>query len=124
MTSGDWNGTLAVVGSVIALIVIVGIVAKLIDLRRRREAEAVALQSRLSDALLTDAPLHAAPVIPTVSIPWTGSPITVEVSGDLPSAEVRDSVLRLIRRETAHLSSVEIEDKLLILPPIRVARAA
>jgi hypothetical protein len=46
------------------------------------------------------------------------------VSGDLPSAEVRDSVLRLVRRETAPLQSVEIEDKLLILPPIRAARAA
>ena len=94
-------------------------------LSRKREADAIGLQSRLSDALLTDRALQSAIVTLTVHTPmWKRSPLIVEVRGDVPSAGLRDAVLRVVQREATQLkSNVEIEDKLLIVPP-RTSRTA
>ena len=43
---------LVVVGTFIALVVIVGVIAKVHGVRQRREEEGLTLQSRLGDALL------------------------------------------------------------------------
>jgi hypothetical protein len=55
---------------------------------------------------------------------WKRSPLIVEVRGDVPTAELRDAVLRVVQREATQLRpDVEVEDKLLIVPP-RPARSA
>jgi hypothetical protein len=105
---------------VVAFLVALVVAVKLFDARRRRNDEAVALQSRLADALMTDPSLHAASVSPTVHVPISrGSPVIVEVSGDVPSPEMRDLVLRKVTQEVSDLvHRVQVEDKLLVLPPI------
>jgi hypothetical protein len=124
--TGTWGGTLFVVGAAIALVLIIGVIAKMYDLRQRWEAEAISLQSRLSDALLTDRNLEGLAVTPTAHVPlWTGSPVTIEVSGEVSSPELKERVLRVVERETRYVrSDVEVEDKLLIRPPIAARRAA
>ncbi len=69
---------------------------------------------------MTDPSLKSATVTPTVHVPISrGSPVIVEVSGDVPSPELRDVVLRKVRQEVSDLlPRVQIEDKLLVLPPI------
>jgi hypothetical protein len=120
-----WSGTVILGLTAVAVVVILGVVAKLYDRRQKREADAIGLQSRLSDALLMDRALQGAIVTPTVRAPvWKGSPLTIEVSGDVPTPELRDTVLRVVRREALqYRPDVEIEDKLLIVPA-RTARVA
>jgi hypothetical protein len=100
--SGDTATTLAVVGVVAGLLIIVGIGVKMFDLRRKRQAEAVQLQAQLSDALLREGDMS---ITPTAHIPlWAGGPVTVEVSGPVPrSPEGREAALQLVEREAARI---------------------
>ena len=109
-----------ILGIIAAFLVALAMAVKIFDARRRRSDEAVALQSRLADALMTDPSLKSATVTPTVHVPISrGSAVIVEVSGDVPSPELRDIVLRKVRQEVSDLlPRVQIEDKLLVLPPI------
>jgi hypothetical protein len=108
---------LIVAVSVVLAIVIVA--ARLHDLRNRRETEALALQSRLSDALLTDRAFQGTTVTATVHAPLRQSaPLRVEVSGQVPSQDLRAMVLRRIQREAAQAGrAVEIEDRVMVLVP-------
>jgi hypothetical protein len=120
---GGWGATVFVL-AVLAMIVIMAAIAKYHDLRNRRETAALALQSRLSDALLTDQALDGLAVTPSVHVPMSGSPAIVEITGEVPSPDAREQVLRAVSREAqAVRADVEIEDRMLVLPPVR-ARAA
>jgi hypothetical protein len=121
--AGGWGAAMFVL-AILALIVILGALAKYREMRNRREADALALQSRLSDALLTDQAFHGLAVTPTVHIPWSGSQAIVELTGHVPSPEARERALRAVKREAQSLwADVEIQDRLLVLPPLG-ARAA
>ena len=119
---GLWS---AVVLGLAALVLIVAM-AKFFDLRRRRESEGVQLQAQVSDALLRDRALLGVSVTPTAHVPmWAGSPAVIEVSGDVPSPELRETVLRLVRQEASRVrSEVRIEDRISVLPPRPLARVA
>jgi hypothetical protein len=99
MTNG--SGAFMVAALVVALLIAVGVMVKLYDLRRKREDEAVALQARLSDALLADPSLSSLPLVPTVRIPMRGSPVTVEIVGTVPRPEFRQAAVDLVVREAA-----------------------
>jgi hypothetical protein len=99
MTSG--SGAFMVAALVVVLLVAVGVMVKLYDLRRKREDEAVALQARLSDALLAEPSLSSLPLVPTVRIPMRGSPVTIEIVGTVPRAELRQAAVDLVVREAA-----------------------
>src|SRR5262249_12956860 len=79
-----WSGTVLLALTMIALLIILGVVARLVDRRRKREADAIGLQSQLSDMLLMDRTLPNAAVTTTVHAPmWKRSPLIVEVRGDV-----------------------------------------
>lgn len=120
------GGMLVVAAVAIGIIVILGVIAKVYDRKGKREAEAVALQARLSDLLLTDRSLDGASVTPTVHAPlWGRIRMIVDVTGDVPSPEVRDLVIRRVRQEAEVIGrDVEVEDKLMVLPPVSRIRAA
>lgn len=119
------GGTIAMLAVLAGLIVIVAIGVKLYDLKRKREADAVHLQAQLSDALLREPSLYGSPVTPTVSVPmWAGTPAVIDVTGDVPSQEVREASLRIIRSEASRVrSDFTIVDKMNIAakPMTRVA---
>jgi hypothetical protein len=118
------GGAALVVLAVLSLVVILAVVAKYRDLRNRREAHALALQSRLSDVLLTDQVLHGFGVFPTVHIPLSGSRAIVQLTGHVPSPEAKLWVLRAVKREAQSLwAEVQIQDRLLVLPPLRTHAA-
>jgi hypothetical protein len=89
-----------------------------------REAEAVQLQARISDALLRDSAFFGLPITPTARVPLLkGSPATVEVAGQVPSPAMRDGVFRVVRAEAARIRpDVVIEDRVAVVPTM--ARAA
>lgn len=112
-------------GLVMALIIAVGVAVKVYDVRRKREDEGVALQSRLSDALLGDPSLAGCPVTPTVHVPFSRrSPTTIALTGTVPSGARRDTVMQLVQAVAMPFeSNYEIEDRL-IVDPRMIRRAA
>jgi hypothetical protein len=99
---------------VIGLLVIIGIGVKLYDLKRKREVEAVHLQARVSDALMREPDLINLAVTPTAHVPWwSGTPARLEVTGRVPTPEMRDQVLRLVEREAKQVRpDVTLVDRL------------
>jgi len=119
------SGTaIAAVVVVVGLLVIIGVAVKLFDLRRKRESEAVQLQAQVSDALLRDPSLAGLPLTPTARVPiWTGSPATIDITGQVPNDLVKEVALRLVRDEAFRIRpDVQIEDRLSVVPTM--ARAA
>jgi hypothetical protein len=109
---------------VVAVLVFLGITVKLLDLKRRRESEAVQLQAQISDALLREETVFGLSVTPTAHVPlWSGTPATLELRGQVPSPEAKDAVLRLVRREAARVRpDFHVEDEVAVVPSM--ARAA
>src|SRR2546427_12707494 len=107
---------------ILGLLVVVGIAVKLYDRKRKRDAEAVRLQAQVSDALMRDARLAGLVLTPTAHVPtWGSGSATIEISGEVPDATLRDVVLRVAREEAARLRpDVEIQDRL----PVRRTVAA
>jgi len=124
-TPGGGGGTaIAAVIVVAGLLVVIGLAVKLFDLKRKRESEAVQLQAQLSDALLREPSLAGLPLTPTVHVPmWTGTPATIDVTGQVPRPELKDLALRLVSDEASRIrSDIKIVDRLSIVPT--AARAA
>jgi Zn-dependent protease with chaperone function len=122
------RGGMDVILAAAILVAVIGVTlavtVKLLDLRRKRESQAVQLQAQISDALLQDAALVGLAVTPTVEVPlWRGSPVRVDVAGQVPTPEARLAVLRTARAEAARLRpNVDVRDRLVIGPG--AARAA
>lgn len=77
--SGEEGGWM-VFGFVIAMVVIFAIAGRLLDLKSKREADAVHLEAQISDALLRDPRLCRLPVAASVRLPvWRRSPVTIKV---------------------------------------------
>ena len=119
----DGSGWIMASILVFGLLVVVGALVKVFDLRRKREAEAVHVQAQISDALLRDPNLFGLPVTPTAHAPlWSGTPMAVEITGEVPSAAARESVLRIAWAEAQRIRpDVEVRDRLTVHAAARVA---
>jgi hypothetical protein len=120
-------GIIAAFFLVMALIIAVGVAVKAYDVKRKREDEGIALQSRLSDALLNDPSLAGYPVTPTVHVPFSRhSPLTITLTGTVPSGVKRDKVMPLVKQLAMPYDGdykYEIDDRLLVDPQM-IRRAA
>jgi len=119
----EGGGFLVAAALVIGLLLVIGVVVKLYDLRRQREAEAVHLQAQISDAMLRDPSLFGLPVAATAHAPlWSGTPVTIELAGEVPDPGMREAVMRIARSEAQRIRpDVEILDHLTVRLPARVA---
>ena len=110
--------TAVVVASILAVLVILGALIKMLDLKRKRDGEAIVVQARISDAVLRDPRLFSLPITPTAHVPlWKGSPVTVEVGGHVPSEDLRQAAIHLVEREASQLGpDVRIESKIGVEP--------
>jgi hypothetical protein len=119
------GGLIALLGLLLGLAVLVGLTVKVIDRKRRREEEAVLVQAKVSDALLTDPTVGNLPVTVTAHVPfWSGSPVTVDVVGRVTRPDQREAVIRLVMREVEALRpDYRLVDRLAVEPAV-VARAA
>jgi hypothetical protein len=120
-------GIIAAFLLVMVLIIAVGVAVKVYDVKRKREDEGIALQSRLSDALLSDPSLAGYPVTPTVHVPFSRrSPLTITLTGTVPSGMKRDKVMPLVKQVAMPYDGnyeYEIDDRLLVDPQM-IRRAA
>jgi len=113
--TGAGSGLFALV-FVVGLLAIAGIAVKLYDMKRKREDEGVVLQSRLSDALLTEPSLARLPITPTVHVPLgPRAQAVIALTGTVPTPALHDAVLGLVIREaTFPRGNCRIEDRLFV----------
>ena len=116
---------LFVVAALIVVLAAMILVARAYDLSRKREAQAVSLETRISKSLRADPSLSSYPVAPTVRIPlWRGSPVTITITGSVPRSELRHAALELALREAErNARSYRVEDGILV-DPTMAQRAA
>jgi CheY-like chemotaxis protein len=91
---------LSVLIALLTMAAMAGGVLTLRQMRRNREVNELLLRLRMRDALLTNEALAALPIALTVHLPrafW--SPAVVEITGRVPTADLRDAVVRLAKRE-------------------------
>jgi len=96
-----------------ACVLLLALIAKILDLRLRRDGEAIAVRGLMSDALERDPSLFGAPVtVVRVRVPlWTGSPVTIRIAGQVSSDQLRKAVLESIRRAAKSDLTVAIRIK-------------
>jgi hypothetical protein len=116
--SGGGASPVAMVLVIVSALVFIGVGVKLYDLRRRRESEAVHLQAQISDALMREQLLFGVPIIATARASlWRRSPATIEVAGQVPSPQARETALRIVRAEAERIrSDFQIEDRIAVVP--------
>jgi len=114
----DNGGVITALALMGGLLVLVGIGVKIWDLKRKREAEGVHLQSQISDALLRESDFFGLAITPTVHASMRHSaPMVIDVTGAAPSEMVRDAALRVVRDEASRMTSnFEIVDKIDVRP--------
>jgi hypothetical protein len=118
-----------IVGTVLTLVVLavivigIVIVARRVSARRRRMEEAVILQSQLSDFVLRETQLRGLPITPRARVlGWRKPEVTVEVAGEVPTPDLRETAMRVVASEAKRLRpDVTASDHLFIVPPTRAA---
>src|SRR5712691_1104848 len=120
--TANLGAALTVVG-LAAIAVVIGVVAWYLSTRRKRLEEAAILQARLSDAIAREVPLRGLVITPKAQAPaWRGSPVTIWVAGEVPTPELRETVMRIVRTEASSIRPDAItEDHLLIVPQMHRA---
>jgi hypothetical protein len=111
--------------AVVLMLLIVGVAVKLYDQSRKREDEAVALQARLSDALMLEPSLTGVSLTPTVRMPrWRRGPMMIELAGLVPRPALRQAAVNLVLREVAGTGKGCCLQDRIVVTPARLGRAA
>src|SRR5690348_9589492 len=94
----EWPIAPILIGA-IATLLLLALIAKMLDLRLKRDGEVIAVKGVMSDALRGDPELFDLPLTMTVRVPlWRGSPVTIRVYGEVPSSDIRLTALRRVKR--------------------------
>lgn len=113
---GSATGLVGIVGVLLALFVAIGITVKVYDAKRKRDEQGVALQARLSDALLLTPSLTRMPVVASVHMPLRrGSAPVVELKGKVLTPDARETALGVVQRELAGINA-QLEDQIVVDP--------
>ena len=113
-----WTTFLAL-GLLALVVVAIGVVARFVSIRRTRLTEVLILQSQLSDAVAREPLLQGLRINPRAHASgWSRAQVTVEVAGDVPTTELREKVMRIVRAEAWRLRpDVNTVDHLFVDPP-------
>ena len=98
--SGYVSGDVVAFVAVVLLLAAVGVAVKLYDRSRSREDEAMALQAKISNALMVEPSLAGLPLTATVHMPrWRREPVTIVLSGSVSRPALRQAAIDLAIRE-------------------------
>ena len=107
----EWPIAPILIGA-IATLLLLALIAKMLDLRLKRDGEVIAVKGVMSDALRGDPELFDLPLTMTVRVPlWRGSPVTIRVYGEVPSSDIRLTALRRVKRAAQRELSVRTRIK-------------
>jgi hypothetical protein len=117
----------SVVGPMIVLVLV--LIAALVltvflaDLRRKRRAQAIAIEGQISDALMREPRLSGSVLTAVAQVPLGGRPPTVEIRGQVEYPDLRDVAVRIVRQELLrHHPEGSVEDRIFVSPPIPADR--
>lgn len=110
----DTAETWALVRIGLLVVVLVLVFGGLVDWRRRRVDEAMALQAGVSNALMQEPDLAWTAVTAVARVPvWPAAPTTLEIRGQVAAPEARDAAIRTaLRVLERHPGRVRLEDRL------------
>jgi hypothetical protein len=96
----------------------------IVDLRRKRQAQAVAIEGQISDALMRDPRLTGSVITTVAHVPLSsGAAPTVEVRGEVDYPELREAAVRIVRSELLrHHPEGRVEDRIFVSPPVAAGR--
>lgn len=116
--SGEGSGFIALVAAGFVVLLVIAVVGRLLDLRRRREDEALGLQSRVSDALMLEPGLAGLAVTASMHVPlWPRKPPTLEIAGRVPTPDQHELAAKVALRTLAdRADQVRVEDKVWVDP--------
>ena len=123
LPSGSLLATVLTVGLLAVIVGAIIVVARFVAVRRKRTTEVLILQSQLSDAVAREALLQGLRISPRAHVSgWRKSQVTVEVAGEVPTPELRDKAMRIVRAEAWRLRpDANTVDHLLVVPARRQA---
>jgi hypothetical protein len=111
---------------ILALALLAGLIlaVAIVDMKRKRRAEAIAIESQIADALMREPRLARSPVTTVARVPLMGkSGITVEVRGEVEYPEIRETAVRVVRQELLRFHpDARVEDRIFVSPPIPAGR--
>jgi hypothetical protein len=115
----------SLLGAATALVLILVLTGKMLELKDKRAGEAIAVQGEIADALDRDPTLVGFPMRPTARVPlWRGTPVTVKVIGQVPSVELRKAALNAAEQAAAELLvRVRIKSRIGVVKPKKRRRA-
>src|SRR5262245_60970544 len=124
-SSADWATGIAIVAVILLVVIGIGVAVKLYDVKRRRTEENAALQSLLSEALMLERSFTSLPVAAFVSRSVRPrSPVVIAVRGSVPTPELREAVMRLVKQEAFRRHpGAQVQDRLLVDPRLVPDRA-
>jgi hypothetical protein len=96
----------------------------IMDLRRKRRSQAVAIEGQIADALMREPRLVGAVLTAVAHLPLQGRAApTVEVRGEVEYPELREIAVRIVRQELLRYHpDGQVEDRIFVSPPIATAR--
>jgi hypothetical protein len=115
-----WPAIALAAGVVVGVGIVTTVGILLLEAQRRRDQRASAFQNLLAEPIAHELDVAGVSVLPTVRIPlWKAStrPAEIQLTGQVPSREIHDRVIRLVEREASRLRYFRIEDR------IRIAQA-
>ena len=98
--TGSW--LIVGIGVVLAIGLLIAIGVRYLEAQSRHDEEAARLQQALIEPLAREPVLAGSSVLPIVTQPLRG-PARVELTGQVPSRDVRDAARRTVERESARL---------------------
>lgn len=109
---GIWMAFVAVILSLL----VAGLAVRFYTRSRKREDEAIALQMRVSDALMVEPSLTG--LTPTVRLPlWRREPVMIELNGSVPRPGLREAAVNLVLREVEAMGkSCCLQDRIVVAP--------
>jgi len=114
------TNTILTISVLVVITLAIVVVARYLVTRRKQMEEAVILQSQLSDALAREVQLRGLQIIPKSHVSgWRQSHVTIQVVGEVPTPEIRETVMRIARAEVRRFRPDVIPaDHLFIVPPV------
>lgn len=114
----SWGGSVAILAVALLVLLSIGVAVKVFDHKRKREEEAVSLQSQISDALLLDRSLAGLPIAAVAGGSlWGRARVVIAIIGTVPTPEQREAVMRLVAQELSRRHTIaRAEDRLVVDP--------
>jgi hypothetical protein len=119
LAPGSVIATVLTLGLLAIVIIAIIAVARFVAVRRKRTTDVLILQSQLSDAVAREAVLQGLRINPRARVSgWRKSQVTVEVAGEVPTPELREKAMRIVRAEAWRIRpDINTVDHLFIDPP-------